>query len=232
MSRVLSLEYLGIATDVQATLARSGSNYDYYSRHYVGRGRLRVGAARNLGQTAAFVARVGHEVRRRRQGLDLTVGQLAERSGISRAMLTQVELGQANPSIVTVDKLARALGVDFATLAGAADREPVAVRRPDEDVVVWSSPAGSSGRLRIAGTRRGGLELWEWILFPGDQHASEPDPAGSEELLIVESGELTLLVDDDRYTVAAGSCARLATDTRYVYRNDGGAEVRFVRATT
>jgi mannose-6-phosphate isomerase-like protein (cupin superfamily) len=146
-------------------------------------------------------------------------------------MLTQVELGQANPSLVTVDKLARALGVDFATLAGAADREPVAVRRPDEEVVVWHSPAGSSGRLRIAGARPGGLELWEWILYPGDQHTAHPDPAGSEELLLVESGDLTLVVEGAEYTVAAGSCARLGTDARYAYRNNGTGPVRFVRAT-
>jgi transcriptional regulator with XRE-family HTH domain len=163
--------------------------------------------------------------------LDLTVADLAERSGLSRAMLTQVELGQANPSLVTVDKLARALGVDFATLAGAADRDQVAIRGPDEGVVVWTSPAGSSGRLRIAGSRRGGQELWEWTLHPGDRHMSDPDPPGSEELLLVLSGELTLEVDGDDYRVSTGSCARLGTDTRYTYRNDGTQPVRFVRAT-
>ena len=190
-----------------------------------------MSSGRDLGPTAAFLTRLGHEVRRRRQGLDLTVAQLAERSGLSRAMLTQVELGHANPSLVTVDKLARALGVDFATLAGAADRNRVAVKDPDEAVVVWSSPAGSSGRLRIAGSRDGGQELWEWVLFPGDQYSAEPDPAGSEELLLVQAGDLTLVVEEAEYTLGSGTCARLATDCHYGYRNRGSEPVRFVRAT-
>jgi transcriptional regulator with XRE-family HTH domain len=190
-----------------------------------------VTTSRDLGPTAPFLARVGQEVRRRRQGLDLTVAQLAERSGLSRAMLTQVELGQANPSLMTVDKLARALGVDFATLAGAADRNRIAVKGPDEAVVVWTSPAGSSGRLRIAGSRQGGQELWEWVLLPGDQYSAEPDPPGSEELVLVRSGTLTIVVEDEAYTLGPGTAARLATDNRYGYRNHGSEPVRFVRTT-
>jgi transcriptional regulator with XRE-family HTH domain len=186
---------------------------------------------RDRGPTAPFLERVGREVRRRRRSLDLTVQDLAERSGLSRAMLTQVELGHANPSLMTVDKLARALGVDFATLAGAADHNRVAIKGPDEDVLVWSSPAGSTGRLRIAGSRQGGQELWEWIMVPGDEYAAEPDPTGSEELVLVREGTLTLVVDGDEYTVAAGSCARIGTDCRYGYRNHGDRPVHFVRTT-
>ena len=96
---------------------------------------------------------------------------------------------------------------------------------------MWSSPAGSSGRLRIAGARQGGAELWEWVLFPGDRYSSEPDPSGSEELVLVQSGTLTLMVEEDEFTLGPGTCARLATDVRYGYRNHGSEPARFVRTT-
>ena len=69
------------------------------------------------GPTTDFLSQLGEQLRARRQDAGLTVQQLADRSGVSRRMLTQIELGQANPSLVTVDKVARALGTDFASLA-------------------------------------------------------------------------------------------------------------------
>ncbi|PPK97424.1 helix-turn-helix protein [Kineococcus xinjiangensis] len=188
-------------------------------------------SAEELGAAAPFLAQLGQQVRDRRRAADLTVQQLADRAGVSRRMLTQVELGQANPSMVTVDKLARALGVDFPTLAGAAAGGASALHRPPGPVTAWASPAGSAALLHVAGSRTAAPELWEWNLAPGDAYASEPDPAGSEELLLVLAGTLLLEVDGAREDLPAGTAARLTSDRAYAYRNDGGETVRFVRVT-
>ncbi len=134
------------------------------------------------GPTAPFLARIGAELRARRRAAGLTAQELAARAAVSRRMIGQVEQGQANPSLVTVDKLARALGTDFATLAGAGGAEPVA---PGAAAVVWRSAAGGRATLHVTSGQVGGPELWEWELAPGDRYAAEPDPPGSEELLLV-----------------------------------------------
>jgi transcriptional regulator with XRE-family HTH domain len=73
---------------------------------------------------APFLADFGGRVRARRKQRGITVGRLAELSAVSRRMLTAIELGQANPSLVTVDKIARALDTDLASLALAGQAAP------------------------------------------------------------------------------------------------------------
>ncbi|MFI7131153.1 helix-turn-helix domain-containing protein [Nonomuraea sp. NPDC050153] len=173
-----------------------------------------------------FIERLGREVRRRRQEASLTVQELAEGAGLSRRMLTQIEQGTANPSLVTVDKIARALGVDFATLTGPSGSDPLHVSEPVE---VWRSPAGSSALLRVASARRGGPELWEWTLRPGDRYQAQPDPRGSEELILVTAGTLILDVEGRPVSLAAGASVRLASDRPYGYAAPEDGAASFVR---
>lgn len=182
------------------------------------------------GATAEFVARVGVEVRRRRKRADLTVQQLADASGVSRRMLTLIEQGQANPSLVTIDKIARALRTDFASLASDSRPEPVAIHGPGEAAGVWSSSAGSRATLQVATQAQPAAELWDWVLQPGDRYDAKPDAAGSEELFLVIDGALTLEIEDlDPVVIKAGSSARLASDRAYSYVNEGRKAARFVR---
>jgi transcriptional regulator with XRE-family HTH domain len=138
-------------------------------------------------RSTAFIERLGVEVRRRRRAGGLTVQGLADRAGLSRRILTQIEQGTANPSLVTVDKIADALGVDFAALAAPSQTEPLHISEPVE---IWRSDAGSRAVLHVASARRGGPELWEWTLQPGDHYQAEADPPGSEELILVTAGRL------------------------------------------
>ena len=82
--------------------------------------------AETAGELAhGFLTEVGSRIRALRAERSMTVQQLADRSQISRRLLTQIELGQANPSLVTITRIARQLGVDFTDLLGrSAGRDP------------------------------------------------------------------------------------------------------------
>lgn len=182
------------------------------------------------GPAASFLAHLGGEVRRRRSAVGLTVQQLADTADLSRRMLTQIELGQANPSLVTVDKIARALGTDFASLTRESSDAPLAVYPPGSAAGVWSSAAGSAASMQVATDLTPAAELWDWTLAPGDRYDARPDPAGSEELFLVIAGALTIdLPGQPAVTLAAGSSARLASDRHYSYVNVGKEVVRFIR---
>ena len=183
------------------------------------------------GPTAAFLAQLGAGLRSRRRAADLTAQELADRAGVSRRMLTEIEQGRANPSLVTVDKLARALGTDFAALAGAGGGPAITVRPPGAATLVWHGAAGGHGSLHLSSARVGGPELWEWCLQPTDSYQALPDLDGSEELILVQSGTLTIEVDDQTLVLVAGASARMPTDRGYTYRNPTAEAVRFVRVT-
>lgn len=182
------------------------------------------------GPTAAFLAHLGDQVRRRRKESGLTVQELADAADLSRRMLTQIELGQANPSLVTIDRVAQALGTTFAALTRDTRPEPVAVHAPGSAAGAWSSAAGSLATLQVATQQHPPAELWEWTLQPGDRYVAQPDPDGSEELFLVLAGTLTIEISDlDPVTIRTGGSARLASDRDYAYVNHGKKPVHFVR---
>lgn len=182
------------------------------------------------GLTTEFLSGVGAEVRRRRKRQGLTVQQLADAAGVSRRMLTTLEQGQANPTLVTVDRIARALSTSFSSLVRDTPSDPIAVNGPGTATSVWSSAAGSSAVIHVATQHDPPAELWEWVLQPGDRYNAKPDPAGSEELFLVLQGDLTLEVEGvGSITVETGGSARLASDRRFTYANGGRRPVRYVR---
>lgn len=73
--------------------------------------------------------RLGANLRRVRTRQGLSLDRLAERSGVSRAMLSQIELGRSTPTVNVLARVVRALRVPYATLLdAAAGRPPVVIR--------------------------------------------------------------------------------------------------------
>lgn len=177
----------------------------------------------------SLIELVGGTIRKLRTAQKLSVTELATRSEVSRRMLTAIEAGNANASLVTLDKVARALGVDFASLVRSRPDRPVELIAESQATVVWRGSEGSRGRVFTTTQSRGQAEVWDWTLAPGDLYDAEPDPEGSEEILNVVRGTLVLAVDGTSYPVHAGSVVRLATDRVYSYRNESEREVQFLR---
>ncbi|MGG5259629.1 helix-turn-helix domain-containing protein [Phycicoccus avicenniae] len=179
-----------------------------------------------------FLGRVGERIRVLRKGQGLTVQHLAEASGVSRRLLTQIEHGQANPSLVAVTRIARQLGVDFTSLLTPTAEAACLVTAPGDHTVVWTTERGSTAHLLgVTGDARR-ADLWLWSLAPGDTYQGHADPAGSHELFHVLSGELTIHTEGVDHVVRAGGSATLRSDRPYAYRNDRmgpGDAATFVR---
>jgi transcriptional regulator with XRE-family HTH domain len=179
-----------------------------------------------------FLSQVGARVRALRTDQRLTVQQLADRSQISRRLLTQIELGQANPSLVTVTRIARQLGTEFTTLLEAPVESPLVVHPAGEHVLVWSSEAGSTAYFLEATEESRSADLWLWRLVPGDGYRGQADPARSQELFYVLAGALRITAGDQHVVVPAGASSRLRSDRPYSYANDGDVPAEFVRAVS
>ncbi|MFD8015137.1 helix-turn-helix domain-containing protein, partial [Streptomyces sp. NPDC059762] len=70
---------------------------------------------------AANTPRVGAAVRRRRRALDLTLAEVAGRSGLSSPFLSQIENDRARPSMRSLQRIADALGTTAVQLLAASD---------------------------------------------------------------------------------------------------------------
>ena len=178
-----------------------------------------------------FLTRIGERIRELRQSRGLTMQQLADRASISRRLITQIEHGQANPSLVTITRIARELGTDFTNLldGAASSASPMEVFGADEHVLVWSSDNGSTAHLLVSTRDTRAADLWLWRLAPGDSYHGHADPERSQELFYVLDGTLTVSADGMEVLVPHGSASRLRSDRAYSYVNAGRSPVVFVR---
>ena len=168
---------------------------------------------------------VGRRVREARTTRGLTLDQLADRSGVSRRMIVNVEAGSSNASITTLLRLATALQVPLGDLVGESPRGGTCVvtsavdRRP-----LWQGPEGGTAVLVSS---EGMLELWDWTLHPDEEYASDAHSPGTRELLHVQAGRLRLRIGDESHDLGPGDGASFAADTPHAYSCLGRRPVLF-----
>jgi transcriptional regulator with XRE-family HTH domain len=173
--------------------------------------------------------RVGAEVRHLRHERGWTLDVAADRLGVSRRLLAQLEAGTANPSLSTLLSVAAGFEVALIDLLDGDDKPQVNVQAKNSSAqVLWSTAAGSEARLLVGS---GALELWEWSLAPGDTRTSEAHRSGSREALSVTSGVVTIAVGSaPPVRVRSGQSATFNADEPHSYANDGPRPARFVLA--
>lgn len=142
-------------------------------------------------------------------------------------MLVNVEQGAANPSVGTLLRLSDALGVGLPALVEPPETAPLKVTRRGDGAALWTGEAGGRGVL-VAGTQPPDvLELWDWSLGVGDAHTSDAHAAGTQELLQVHQGSVTVKVGDQEATLNAGDAIGFAGDLDHGYANAGTKPARF-----
>ncbi|MGB8858121.1 MAG: XRE family transcriptional regulator [Ilumatobacteraceae bacterium] len=174
-------------------------------------------------------ASVGAEVRHLRHERGWTLDEAAERLGVSRRLLTQLEAGTANPSLSTLLSIAAGFDVALVDLLDGEEKPRVVVQPQNAAAqVLWSTAAGSEARLLVGS---GALELWEWSLAPGDVRTSAAHRAGSREALSVTSGVVTVTVGSGApVSVRARQSATFDADEPHSYANHGPRPALFVLA--
>ena len=181
-------------------------------------------------QAAALASVIGSRVRAERHGKGWTLDHLAGSAGVSRRAVVNVEQGVANPSVGTLLRISDALGVGLPALVSPAEPLSVPVTRAGDGAVLWSGEHGGRGVL-VAGTEPPDVaELWDWTMSAGERHDSEAHAAGTQELLQVLVGTLTLVVADQRKTLSAGDAVAFPGDVSHGYANESGATVQFTLA--
>ena len=155
-------------------------------------------------------AAIGRNVRALRQQRRLTIDGLAGAAGVSRGTVIQIETGKANPSIATLVALSEALQVGVASIVDAGGDPRVVVRRSSEAPRLWTSERDSYAILRLGTDPPDLVELWDWVLLPGDAFDGLAHPIGTEEILCVVSGALAV--------TAGGTTVELAVDDTVMFQ--------------
>lgn len=156
----------------------------------------------------------------------MSLDQLAQVTGVSRAGLSQIETVKTNPSIGVLWKIASGLGISFSELIGEREEAVSVLRREDTQVLRSSDRKFESRPLMPAGGANQ-VEVYELRLAARARHASDAHGPGTRELVVVLSGVLRMIVGDHTEDLAAGDSMLFNANVAHVYENPGGAEARY-----
>lgn len=173
---------------------------------------------------------VGPRVRALREAMDLSLRDLAERSGVSAPMLSQVERGETSPTLATAERIAGGLDLTLSQLLRLDEAEHVVVTRAAERRVRDRHGHRTEELTPPLPGQRVDVSMHE--LGPGASTGHPDDPPlhepGARETAVVLSGRLTLLIDDARHDLGPGDSVTFDADLPHSFTNRGAAPARFV----
>jgi transcriptional regulator with XRE-family HTH domain len=175
---------------------------------------------------------VGKNLRRLRGQRGLSLERLAKASGVSRAMLGQIELGQSAPTINVLWKIARALDLPFSALITMTGGAGTRLMRAREAKRLTSHDGGFVSRALFPFDAPRRVEFYELQLKGRSEERAEPHPPGTLENLIVTRGTLEMEVGTERHLLTAGDAILFEADKPHVYRNVGPDELRMYLVMT
>jgi transcriptional regulator with XRE-family HTH domain len=173
------------------------------------------------------LAVIGARVRALREAQRLSLRDLAERSGVSAPMLSQVERGETSPTLQIAARIASGLELRLSQLLRLDEDGIVTVVRSDE-----RRSGGTAGhRYEILTPPLPGqrAEVSLHRLAPGASTGGPGDPPmhepGSRETALVQSGTAELIVDGARHELNAGDAVTFDADLPHHFENPGKEEV-------
>ncbi|UJR83989.1 helix-turn-helix domain-containing protein [Sandaracinus amylolyticus] len=173
------------------------------------------------GEPTELVRVVGANLRRLRTDRGLSLEGLAKLSGVSRAMLGQIELARSAPTINVVWRIADALGVPFGALLSAEGASDVEVLPASSAKILTSADGSFASRALFPHRPKRRTEFYELRLRPGCVERAGAHPPGTTENLVVSQGTLVLHHLGERHRLSAGDAIMFVADSPHEYENPG-----------
>ena len=182
---------------------------------------------------------IGGNIQRIRKDQSLTLDVLSEKSGVSKAMLSQIESEKVNPTVATVWKIAQGLQVEINELLGRGNepRRHFSVIRNEEITTLETDEAGLHMKVLSPISMVEDLEMYLLTFEPHGILRSAPHFPGTEEYLTVFSGRVRVAAGDNDSDLEPGDFISYHCDIEHTIENTGDTPaqvhlvVRFSKGT-
>ena len=150
---------------------------------------------------------------------------LAEASGVSRSMLSEIERSKANPTLVVTYRIAKAFGLGISELIEPTGGTPtIQVVRANDPAQVFRADKRHQVRTLSPLSNEKDVEFYEIRLPVKGELRSQGHIAGTRELLVVAAGEIRLESGSDVQMLTAGDSAIYRADLPHALVNFGSDE--------
>ncbi len=168
-------------------------------------------------------ATIGARVKALRESESLSLRDLAERSGVSAPMLSQVERGETSPTLTVAARIAAGLELRLSQLLRLDEDGAVTIVRSGERSRGGNRRRGHSFEVMTSSQPGQRAELSRHTLAPGGATGAPDDPPmhepGSRETALVERGSVVLVCDGQRYVLDEGDCVTFDADLPHHFEN-------------
>jgi transcriptional regulator with XRE-family HTH domain len=169
--------------------------------------------------------RLGEHVRALRRERGLTLDILAERSGVSRAMISKLERGEKNPTLVVAAKIAEGLRVSLSQLVGVEEKREVVVVPRERRMVMRDPVTGFERQLLSPSFGGRGIEFIRNVVPEGSSSGEfPPHRRAVEEYVVVERGRLRAVLGGEDYLLEEGDALYFEADVTHRFDNAGKGE--------
>ena len=175
---------------------------------------------------------IGARVKALREASALSLRDLAERSGVSAPMLSQVERGETSPTLTVAARIASGLDLRLSQLLRLDETGAVTIVRVSERGGGGNAKRGHRFEVMTAAQPGQRSELSRHTLEPGGATGAPDDPPmhepGSRETALVEHGSVVLVCDGQRHELLEGDCVTFDADLPHHFENPTHAEASFL----
>lgn len=185
-----------------------------------------------MSEPPAPTVHLGETIRTRRGELRLSVRTLAARSGFTPSFISQVELGQASPSITSLERIAAALDMTMAQFFDAGPgRRPSVTRAADRPRISSGWSKATIEALAPLGPGFG-LEPILITLQPGGSSGRRALQHAVDGFATVLDGQAALTLEQDEHELSRGDSAMIPAGTPHRWQNASRQPVQILMITT
>ncbi|MBS4207244.1 XRE family transcriptional regulator [Bacillus sp. FJAT-50079] len=160
---------------------------------------------------------------RKKRGLSLD--SMSELTGVSKAMLAQIENGKSNPTVTTLWKIANGLQVSFSGFLKEDDKPQIEKININELNPVIDNDGNYHVYSLFPFHPEKKFEIFTVDLKPGFSHLSEKHTG--EEYVLTQRGTLTLDIQGERFELNTDETIKFNANTEHIYINSSDELVRF-----
>ena len=182
--------------------------------------------------TAVAADPIGPRVRALRDAMGLSLRDLAQRTGVSAPMLSQVERGETSPTLAVATRIANGLELTLSQLLRLDEADGVTVVRKQERRGGGTPKTGHTYEILTPPLPGQRAEVSEHALEPRAKTGGPGDPPmhepGSRETAVVTQGKVRLVVGEANYDLNTGDSVTFDADLPHRFENPVTEEARFV----
>lgn len=169
---------------------------------------------------------IGNKLKDIRHKKNLSLDEVASLTGVSKAMLGQIERGQSNPTVSTLWKVATGLKVSFSFFVEEQQDNYKIIDQTEITPIIEDNEKMKLYPIFPFDANKG-FEIFTIELEHGCNHMSSSHIEGVEEYIIVTEGQIEMEIKNERYVLNKGNSMKFTANIPHTYKNLSGERAVF-----